>query len=211
MQVSGKCSIQVEAVHKERRYSPTRRASRVIPFVVLVTGLPAAGKTTLSRPLAGALSLPTLRLDSIKEAMFDSVGYGTRAWSDLLTIAGNEIAFRTLPEIGPCVFDVFMPQAEAHERLPPLVSEIIEIHCSIPYDRAWERFVARARSGQRHPGHVDADVSLDFYINSLTPQGVDIPFGLGGPLLVVDTTTDVDMRQVCDWASRQVARVANSA
>lgn len=178
----------------------------MIPFVVLMTGLPAAGKTTLSRPLAEALRLPTLRLDSIKEAIFDSVGFGTRAWSDLLTVAGKEIAIRTLPEVGPCVFDVFMPQAEARERLPPLVGEIIEVHCSIPYEKAWERFVRRARSGQRHPGHVDADVSLDFYTSSLIPQRVDLPFELGGPVLVVDTAANVDMRELCDWAARQIAR-----
>jgi hypothetical protein len=176
-----------------------------IPYVVLFTGLPAAGKTTLGQSVSAALDIPALRLDSIKESLFDSIGYSTLAWSEFLTIVSRDMAFRLLPSVGPCVFDVFISPEEAQRRLLPSVETIIEIHLNVAYENAWRRFVERARSGRRHPGHFNADVTLEFFVSSLEPQHVDKPFRLGGPLLEIDTTEFGDPRQACLWAKSEVA------
>ena len=51
------------------------------PLVVVVTGPPAAGKTTVARELACRLRLPLIAKDTIKEALFDGLGTGDLAWS----------------------------------------------------------------------------------------------------------------------------------
>jgi predicted kinase len=207
-----------------------------VSFAVIVTGLPGAGKTTIGHPLARLLGLPNLRSDSIKEAIFDSTESGiaewseflvplskqagvhlseaildptsasARPWTEFLTFVAKNIALDQLPEVGPCVFDVLMPRREAAERLPPLVRQIIEIHCSVSYEVAWRRVIARAKAGHRHPGHQDAHVSLEFFRESLRPQQISAPLDLGGPVLSLDTTVPVDLAPVCEWVQEQLAR-----
>ena len=55
-----------------------------LPLVVVVTGPPAAGKTTVARELAARLRLPLVAKDTIKEALFDGLGTGDLAWSQRL-------------------------------------------------------------------------------------------------------------------------------
>jgi predicted kinase len=43
--------------------------------VVLVSGAPGAGKTTVAVPLAAALGLPLLSKDQIKETIFDALDF----------------------------------------------------------------------------------------------------------------------------------------
>jgi predicted kinase len=178
----------------------------MVPFVILFTGLPGSGKTTLSRPTAEAFHLPILHLDTIKEAIFDSVGYSTRAWSEFVSTVGREIGMRQLPETGPCLLDMFMPLAEARTRLRDQAELVVEIHCDLPYETAYERFSIRARSGQRHPGHLDTEVSFEHYKSALIPYMVDRPFRLGGPVLEVDTSREVDLAALVTWTNQALKK-----
>ena len=65
------------------------------PLVLIITGAPASGKSTLGRQLAQALGLPYLAKDLFKETLFDSLGWEDRAWSRRLGGASMELLFRT--------------------------------------------------------------------------------------------------------------------
>ncbi|WP_245771051.1 AAA family ATPase [Actinacidiphila guanduensis] len=47
---------------------------------VVVSGLPASGKSTLARGLAGRLGLPLIEKDAILESLYNSLGIGGHAW-----------------------------------------------------------------------------------------------------------------------------------
>ena len=54
------------------------------PILILVTGLPAAGKTMIARRLSEILNLPLIAKDDIKERLFNGLGMSTREWSQKL-------------------------------------------------------------------------------------------------------------------------------
>jgi len=64
------------------------------PLVLIVTGPPASGKTTIGRPLARALALTFLSKDLFKESLFDSLGGSDREWSRRIGLASTQLLFR---------------------------------------------------------------------------------------------------------------------
>ena len=47
-------------------------------YCILVTGIPASGKSTMARFLAEAFGLPVISKDRIKECMYDTIGFRSR-------------------------------------------------------------------------------------------------------------------------------------
>ena len=47
-------------------------------YCILVTGIPAAGKSTMAETLSKRLKLPVISKDTIKELLFDNVGFQSR-------------------------------------------------------------------------------------------------------------------------------------
>lgn len=62
-------------------------------YCILVTGIPAAGKSTMAGVLAERLGLPVISKDAIKEILFDHVGFRSRAEKDSLGIASMQIMY----------------------------------------------------------------------------------------------------------------------
>ena len=162
--------------------------------LVIVSGLPASGKTTLARWLAADLRLPLFGRDDIKERLFDRLGWSDRDWSRLLGGASWELLFWAIERQAiagrSCIAESnFYPE---HDR--PRIAALrqwfclttIEVHCHAAGSVLVERYLARVADGTRHPGHVD-HVTIDEHREHLlaaTPQ----PLELGGPTLLIDTT-----------------------
>jgi predicted kinase len=165
--------------------------------LVLVTGPPASGKTTLAQPLARQLGLPLLGKDAIKEALFDTLGTGDRAWSRRLGAASYAVLLALARELLAAVLDAnFYP--DHGPGLLQACQRPIEVFCRCPAAEVERRFTQRAPA--RHPGHVDH--VLDAQLKAALDGGVS-PLGLGGPVLEVDTSSPVDVAAVAGWVTQQ--------
>jgi len=116
--------------------------------LVLVNGLPASGKTTLSLQLAAHLSVPCVSKDSIKELL--AKAFPAAAASSLGRIA-METAWRlasTMP--GTVILESwwFKPRDLdlVKDGLGICCARVVaEVWCDVPADLARQRFVARSR------------------------------------------------------------------
>jgi predicted kinase len=179
-----------------------------IPTLVIVSGLPASGKTTLARWLAAELRLPLYARDDIKEQLFDSLGWSDRAWSQRLGRASWALLYWALESQlsagRSCIAESnFDPQRDT-SRLNGLHDRYgfraIQIHCHADGHVLVERYMARVADGTRHPGHVD-DFTIDEYRDRLlatTPQ----PLALGNRVVTIDTTDPSAIDY--DWMASEV-------
>ena len=141
---------------KERQWHES--ISAMVDRLVLVNGLPASGKTTLSSQLAAHLSVPWVSKDSIKELLADA--FPTAATSSLGRIA-METAWSLVAETpGTVILESwwFTPRDLDNVRADLercCVAMVVEIWCEVPVSLARERYVAR----NRHAVHQDAQRS----------------------------------------------------
>ena len=167
-----------------------KMTAQALPLLVVVTGAPGSGKTTVAEGLARELVLPLLAKDDIKEPLFDTLGAGDRAWSRRLGAATYEVLYalaRRLLESGAsCIVESNFSDAAALRSLPP--ARVVQVFCWAPDDVILERYAGRVR----HPGHLD-DQIVDELRGRLGRREWK-PLDLGGTLIELDTTEPVKAR-----------------
>ena len=62
-------------------------------YCILVTGIPAAGKSTIANFIAEKLNIPMISKDGIKEILFDEVGFNSREEKVKLGTASASIMY----------------------------------------------------------------------------------------------------------------------
>jgi glucokinase len=176
-------------------------------LVVLVNGIPGAGKTTLSRPLAQELRLPLFGKDTIKETWADIIGSTPSdgspqpAWNALLGAAASETMWNLLAQSG-CggIVESPMPARIRHFVVAGLaqaaVTRPLEIWCDVPADLARKRVEERWPTA--HPIHGEIPPAQDWF----DAQAACEPVGIG-PVLRVDTSRPVDIHRIAAWCHSQ--------
>lgn len=157
--------------------------------IVLVSGSPGAGKSTLARPLAAALGMPLLTKDNIKESLADSLGLGdgSTAWSSKLGGAAMELMWKLAAQAPAAVLEAnFRPRSDYERaKIAGLGAHLVEVHCACPPEEAARRYTKRGKRADQHAIHVLRAMSADQMAE------YDRPIGLGH-VIVVDTTAPVD-------------------
>jgi len=170
-----------------------------MPLLVLINGIPGTGKTTLATALSAELRIPHIAGDDIKELLFDKLGEVDIAWSRELGDITTDMLFdlaqgflsrgRSLIIEGAFVKNLTAPRVKA---LLDDETSFVEIYCKADPAVRRERFIARSRSGTRHPGHFDRHYEDMVDAEALVRHSpLDI-----GRLIEVDTTERLGSREL---------------
>jgi predicted kinase len=161
--------------------------------MVVLSGAPGTGKTTLGHFLSGVLELPFLSLDVIKESLADALGTVDEDWSDRLGDAAAEVVFRLAAMFPRTVVDGWW-RGDRRARAQREFVGCVEIFVRCEPTLAEERMRARHLEG-RHAIHRDV---INPSLLDRTAHLVEIvePLGVGSLLIEVDTTQEVDRAQL---------------
>lgn len=182
------------------------------PVLVLVSGPPGAGKTTLAARLGADVGLPVIDRDDLKDAMFDTLGWSDREWSQRVGVAAYEVLYliaeRLLAAGVSVILDTNFQRGEAVGRLRAMQErhgcEVVEVHCRADPQVLARRFRERWQSGGRHPGHTAEFTDEGAFMSVLAERGFYEAVSLG-VVVEVDTT---DPEHI-DWeGTRSIVRDA---
>ena len=165
-----------------------------LPRLVVVTGPPGAGKTTIAAALRTRLRLPLIAKDTVKELLGGALGVEDRARSQQLgSIVFELIALvvKELLEQGVSVIAEgnFTERSALHSGLPP--AEIVQVYVTAAPETLRARLHER---DPRHPVHYDRDAADE--VAARAAGGEWRPLPLGGRLIEIDTTVWPDLDEV---------------
>ena len=176
-------------------------------YCILVTGIPASGKSTLAEYLGEKLNLPVFSKDCVKELLFDEIGFSSREEKVRLGTVSTEILYDTAERLmkrnKPFLLENNFENA-SREGLFSLLErysyQAITVTLTGDYAAIYRRFLVRNESPERHRGHVVNDcypekhpgtpvaaLSFEQFVSGIRLRGMD-SFTTNGPHIIVDTT-----------------------
>lgn len=192
-------------------------------YCILVTGIPAAGKSFFAEYLSKYMAIPNISKDSIKEILFDTIGFTSREEKVRLNDISTRIMLYYAEQLMKCG-QVFILENNFEESAKMGIYKLLNKYdyksitavLKGEYKVLYDRFCERNKSRERHPGHVVNDfyprdlkasdyelVSFEKFMNAIQTRGMDT-FDIGEPRLYFDTT---DISRF-DW--EQAAKSVNT-
>ena len=188
--------------------------------MVVVTGLPGTGKTTIANHLSERLALPGFRKDEFKEILFDVLGWSDKDWSEALDGACYELLWRICDsELRAGRSLIVESNFEPGPHAPRILdlcrrhqARAIEIHCRTERHVLADRFKERVERGDRHPGH--AERSQEVMESEAIPKLLHEPdplLGVTNLSLTVDTTDPdaINTAAITAWLTQAIAAEAD--
>ncbi|WP_246689063.1 ROK family protein [Mesorhizobium sp. WSM4310] len=195
---AGVIGAGLQALAGELHTSPSTQPSRS-RRAVLVNGIPASGKSSVSRGIADRMGWPLLALDTIKNPFLEVLGGGDRLFNRTLGRASYQAIWSVVGEApAGTTFIVdawfgFQPREVLEDHLRKAgVEQTFEIWCHAPGEVLAERYGARL--DQRPAGHPGAA-----YVPELIELAKRAEPLRRGPLFDVDTTKLIDFDAITAW------------
>ncbi|MBL4681777.1 MAG: AAA family ATPase [Pseudomonadales bacterium] len=159
-----------------------------MPKVIVVSGPPASGKTTLAKYLSAQLNLPILAKDFLKESLLDSLGYSGRERSVEIGYAAFQLHLALAREFASMNINFIYETAFYKQSTDDIVEaltgcKIIQVHLQANI----ETMLLRAKTRDRHPGHADWYDGYESECREKHEQGVYAPLEIDGVLIEVDS------------------------
>jgi predicted kinase len=153
--------------------------------LIVISGAPGTGKSTIATAIGTALRFAVLSLDPVKEALADVLGLGGEDWSNQVGDAAAEVVFRLATSFPDAVAEGWW-RGDRRDRALTEFAGAAEVFCHCDPELAAERSAARIGHG-RHPINRDVINPAMGSDRVRYLAGTVTPLGLGADLVRVDT------------------------
>lgn len=177
------------------------------PTLILVLGLPGAGKTTLAKKMAAELNLPLISKDDLKVILFDVYGWKDRVESRKAGSASYKIIDYIIEEqlrVGnSLIFESTFNPALDNEKLQNWHKKYgvkyIQVYCYADPDIIRQRVAERAATNNRHVSAIEGEAGKKDLELRLArgKELLDIP----SKIIEIDSTdfANVDDAGIIEW------------